>query len=373
MRSEIVEITKKLIGLPTFEGNISLEMTNQIEEILTTKGYKIQKVILNNVPHYLAIIEGDGPHLAFIGHYDVVPAGENWKSDPFIAKEENGIIYGRGANDMKGALATQIVAGSKLAKLGFRVSLFIPGDEETNSESMPELLKLNNTKIDYVIGGEPTGEKTTGDVIKNGRRGAVRGEVTIFGIPGHTAYAHKAENPIHKLLQIGATIVEPMDDGHENMPPTSLQITNISSGHGQLNIIPGELNFKFDVRNSSKTSIKEVEEIIKNRLDKLGCKYEIQITKKRNHFLTNDLFLINIVKKTINEIVGKEPILSCGGGISDCRFIAEYDPNIPIIEIGVPSENIHGANELVTIKNLELLEEIYLALGKNLLNKNYLR
>ncbi len=366
----ILSLTKRLISLETIEENISQNHAKVIEQILSENGYSIQKVLLDGVSHYLATIENDGPHLAFIGHYDVVPAGNGWKSNAFEPKEEDGKIFGRGASDMKGALAVQIVTGKKLAELGFYISIFVPGDEEkTNGRSMLPLLKLNKKKIDFVIGGEPTAEKVSGDVIKPGRRGALQGEVTINGIAGHSAYPQKADNPIHKFLKLGQDLIAEIDRGNGSMPATSFQITNINSGEGKYNVIPGEIKFKFDIRNSPATSLKEIEKILSERLSKIGKDFEIKISSRTEPFLTSNEKFLSLIKKGITAVIGHEPRISFEGGTSDCRFVAAYDPQIPIVEIGVPSEGIHGANEFVTIKNLEILEKIYLEVGKNLIKK----
>lgn len=345
---------------------------------LSRLGFRCQRFKQNKVDNLYAEIGNHGPRLVFAGHTDVVETGplNNWQYPPFELTEINQNVYGRGVADMKGAVACMLTLAENWTKqtkitngiLGF---LFTSGEEGDDyldgTPFVMQKLKEQNIKIDFCVVGEPTSFKQTGDVIKVGRRGSLTGKATIKGRQGHVAYPHLAQNAIHMglpfLTELSAYI---WDTGNEHFDSSSLQITKILSSTSAANVIPGELEFQFNIRfNNLHTSEK-----IRQRISALATKHHLDLnwiwTTSGEPFLTSTGKLLTITQKCIEEICGDKPELSTSGGTSDARFIAPFD--IEVIELGLPNQTIHQANECTTLKDLQLLEKLYFNITEKLLS-----
>jgi succinyl-diaminopimelate desuccinylase len=318
------------------------------------------------------------PLLTFLGHTDVVPPGplDRWDSPPFEPTIRDGKLYGRGTADMKGGVACFVTALERfIAKHQDHqgsIAMMITSDEEgiaTNGVvKVVEVLEKRNEKIDWCLVGEPSSDKKLGDVIRVGRRGSLCAKLTVQGIQGHVAYPEIAENPIHAFAPALKDLTDEVwDGGNEFFPPTSLQVSNINSGTGAENIIPGELEIQFNLRFCTELD----EETIKQRttaiFDKYDFKYDLQWRLSGNPFLTEGGALIDAAHAAIKKVTGFETMDDTGGGTSDGRFIAPTGAEV--IELGPLNESIHKINENVGVEDLEVLSDIYEAMLVELLVK----
>jgi succinyl-diaminopimelate desuccinylase len=316
------------------------------------------------------------PLFTFLGHTDVVPPGplDAWLSPPFIPTLRDGKLYGRGAADMKGGIACFMTAVDRFITKHpdhkGSIAVMLTSDEEgiaTNGVvKVMEVLEQRNEKIDWCLVGEPSSDKKMGDVIRVGRRGSLCAKLTIIGVQGHVAYPELADNPIHSFAPALKELTEEIwDHGNRFFPPTSLQVSNINSGTGAENIIPGTAEIQFNLRFC--TELDEV--IIKQRtsaiLDKYDFKYDIQWRLSGNPFLTEKGALIDATHAAIKAVTGFETIDDTGGGTSDGRFIAPTGAQV--IELGPLNESIHKINENVAVEDLEILTAIYEQILVNLL------
>jgi succinyl-diaminopimelate desuccinylase len=317
------------------------------------------------------------PLFVFLGHTDVVPTGplDAWLSPPFEPTLLEGQLYGRGAADMKGGIAAFVTAVERFianhpSPKG-SIAVMMTSDEEgiaTNGVvKVVEVLEARNEKIDWCLVGEPSSDKLIGDVIRIGRRGSLCAKLTIKGIQGHVAYPELAENPIHTFAPALQELTEEVwDQGNHNFPPTSLQVSNIHSGTGAENIIPGNVEVQFNLRFSTELD----EQIIKQRthaiLDKYGLKYDLQWRLSGNPFLTEHGELIDAAHAAIKTITGYETKDDTGGGTSDGRFIAPTGAQV--IELGPLNESIHKINENIAVDDLEVLSSIYEQILINLMS-----
>lgn len=339
-----------------------------LAERLTSIGCKATQLRYTDVDN-LWITHGNGvPVFAFVGHTDVVPTGplEQWDSDPFLPSIRDGMLYGRGAADMKSGIAAFVTAVERFIKNHPKhpgtIALLITSDEEGVSINgtckVVDYLKKNNIKIKWCLVGEPSSEKKVGDVIKNGRRGSLGGKLIVHGIQGHIAYPHLAENPIHKLSPVLATLCAKVwDAGNEFYSPSSFQVSNIHSGTGADNVIPHELemifNYRFCTEITEEALRKQTEEI----LNEHDLNYTLTWKLSAYPFLTTSGRLLEATKKSVKKIAGYDAKLSTGGGTSDGRFIVPTGAEV--IELGVSNATIHKLNECVNLKELDLLSEMY--------------
>ena len=304
---------------------------------------------------------GNGEHLCFGGHIDVVPPGEGWKSDPFKPIERDGKIYARGAQDMKSGVAAFLWAIKNTKNFNGTLSALITSDEEGDAiwgtKYMLEVLKEKNLLPDYAIVAEPTCEKIFGDAIKIGRRGSINGILKIFGKQGHAAYPKKAINPIHQFAPILPKIAGvDLDKGDEFFEPSKFVITDIRSGMEVTNVTPGELKMMFNVRNNTLTDAKKIKKFLEEKLQRLNYELEIKISSKP--FITEpNNKLTKLLKSSIEKITNISPKYSTAGGTSDARFFAEY--NIKVIEFGVINDTIHAPNERTSKEEIEKLTDIF--------------
>lgn len=339
-------------------------------------GFKIERMRFDDVDNFYARKGTSGPLLVFAGHTDVVPTGpvDQWHTPPFEPTIKDGMLYGRGAADMKTSCAAFITAiedfVAKHPNHPGSIGLLITSDEEgiaiNGTVKVVEALKARNEHFDYCIVGEPTSNKVVGDMIKNGRRGSLSGKLIVKGVQGHIAYPHLVKNPIHMVAPAIKDMVDTVwDEGNEYFPPTSWQISNMNGGTGATNVVPGEVTILFNFRFSTASTEQNLKERVYAILDKHALEYDLEweysppyITPKGN--------LVAAISEAIQESYGVNPELSTTGGTSDGRFIADICKQV--IEFGPLNATIHKLNECVAVADIEPLKDTYrLTLEKLLL------
>jgi succinyl-diaminopimelate desuccinylase len=309
-----------------------------------------------------------GPLLCFAGHTDVVPPGPlgEWHSPPFEPVERDGQLYGRGAADMKTALAAFVTASEAFlrARPSHRgsIALLITSDEEgvatDGTVKVVERLAARGEGIDYCVVGEPTSVERLGDTVKNGRRGSLSGRLVVRGIQGHVAYPHLARNPVHELAPALAELAATeWDRGNEHFPPTTWQVSNIRAGTGAANVIPGEVEVLFNFRFATASTPERLERDVEAILDRHGLDYAIEWTLSAAPFLTERGALVDAMRESIRAVTGIETQISTTGGTSDGRFIARICPQV--LEFGVRNASIHKIDEHVALADIEPLSAIY--------------
>lgn len=339
-----------------------------LAERLEAMGFVVESLPFGDVQNFWARLGTQGPLFAFAGHTDVVPPGpsEHWDSDPFAPQVRDGILYGRGAADMKGSIAAMITACERLVASGRplrgSIAFLITSDEEGSAVNgtvkVVEVLEKRQEKIQYCIVGEPSSTSQVGDVIKIGRRGSLHGRLTVHGIQGHVAYPHLARNPIHRAMApLDALCRERWDEGNESFPPTSFQISNIHAGKGTDNVIPGELDVAFNFRYSTALTEEAIKARTKAILDANGLEYSLSWHLSGKPFLTQRGTLIDIVAASIKAVTGIDTECSTTGGTSDGRFIAPTGAQL--LELGPCNATIHKVNENVRVADLDALSRIY--------------
>lgn len=311
---------------------------------------------------------GDGKHLCFAGHVDVVPAGDGWDINPFVPMIKDGYIYARGTQDMKSGVASFVQAVRDMDNnFSGRLSLLLTSDEEGDgtygTQIVLRYLQKINLLPDYAIIAEPTCEIEMGDAIKIGRRGSINGYLTLRGKQGHAAYPEKAINPIHNISPILTQIAgHNLDNGDKNFAPSKLVITDIRAGMEVTNVTPNSLKMMFNVRNSTKTSQETLAKFIEEKF--LGLDYELQLEQGSYPFITNSQsYIVEQLKEAILKETGVKTKLSTAGGTSDGRHIAPY--GIEVVEFGVINDRIHGLNERTSIKEVENLYNIFATIIEN--------
>ena len=318
----------------------------------------------------------EAPLFCFAGHTDVVPTGpvENWDSDPFTATIRDGKLYGRGTADMKGSIAAFTVACERFLQKHpdhkGSIAYLITSDEEgpahNGTVKVIETLEARNEKIDWCLVGEPSSTNRVGDVIKNGRRGSLGCTLKIIGKQGHVAYPHLADNPIHLTAPMLAELTKMQwDAGNDFFPPTTFQVSNLNSGTGATNVIPGALDMVFNFRFSTEITPKEIQERVEAMLKKHELNYDINWALSGMPFLTAEGSLVESAVAAIKTVTGNDTELSTSGGTSDGRFIAPTGAQV--LELGPTNATIHQVNECVGVDELDTLEDIYFHLLENLL------
>lgn len=349
---------------------------NLMIQRLQAIGFEVERLRFDDVDNFWAVRGNQGPILAFAGHTDVVPTGPetNWSNPPFEPKIVDGMLLGRGAADMKGSLASMIVACENfVAKHPHhkgRIAFLITSDEEgpsiNGTVKVVEWLEARGIKMQWCIVGEPSSTKAVGDVIKNGRRGSLGGILTVKGVQGHVAYPHLADNPIHKLAPALAELTaEHWDNGNEFFPATSFQISNINGGTGATNVIPGSVEVIFNFRFSTEVTAEILRERTEEIFNRHGLRYELQWTLSGQPFLTPRGELVDAVVAAVKTETGIDTELSTSGGTSDGRFIAPTGAQV--VELGPINATIHKVNECISAADLETLTRIYERALENLL------
>jgi succinyl-diaminopimelate desuccinylase len=337
---------------------------------LDALGFQIEAMRIEEVDNFWASHgQQDGPVLCFAGHTDVVPTGplQAWQHQPFDALiDEQGMLCGRGAADMKGSLASMIIAVERFVadhpQHKGRIAFLITSDEEGpaqhGTKAVVERLAARGERLDWCIVGEPSSTSLVGDTVKNGRRGSLGAKLTVRGVQGHVAYPHLAKNPIHLASPALAEMAsEHWDDGNAFFPPTSFQVSNLNAGTGTTNVIPGELQAIFNFRFSTESTVEGLQQRVNTILDKHGLDYHVEWALSGLPFLTEPGALLDAVAASIKRVTGRETQPSTSGGTSDGRFIATLGTQV--VELGPVNATIHQINERVLASDLEVLTEIY--------------
>ncbi|WP_367986969.1 succinyl-diaminopimelate desuccinylase [Vibrio sp. NTOU-M3] len=343
---------------------------------LKALGFEIEVMVFEDTTNFWARRGTEAPLFAFAGHTDVVPAGplEQWHTPPFEPTVIDGHLHGRGAADMKGSLASMVVAVERFIANNPEhkgsIAFLITSDEEgpfiNGTTRVVDTLMARKEIIDMCIVGEPSSTLAVGDVIKNGRRGSITGDLRVKGTQGHVAYPHLANNPVHQALPALAELAATKwDDGNDYFPPTSFQIPNLHSGTGASNVIPGEFDVQFNFRFSTELTDQEIKRRVHSTLDAHGLDYDLHWTLSGQPFLTDTGALLDAVVKAVADVNHKEPELLTTGGTSDGRFIAQMGSQV--VELGPVNATIHKVNECVSIADIEKLADMYEKTLENLL------
>ncbi|WP_416304974.1 succinyl-diaminopimelate desuccinylase [Neptunicella sp. SCSIO 80796] len=367
MKQDVVQLGKALINQRSVTPD-DADCQKMMADILGPLGFDIETMVFDDTTNMWARKGQQKPLLCFAGHTDVVPSGpeSSWNTPPFEATEIDGVIYGRGAADMKGSLAAMLVATEKFVanypNHKGSIAYLITSDEEgpfiNGTTKVIDTLEARHEKIDWCIVGEPSSTNQVGDVVKNGRRGSLTGDLTVKGIQGHVAYPHLAKNPIHLAAPaIDELATTHWDNGNAFFPPTSFQVSNIHSGTGAGNVIPGVLEICFNFRFSTETTDQQLIQRVENILDKHQLDYQIKWTFNGQPFLTDSGDLVDATCAAIKQVTGLDTELSTAGGTSDGRFIAPTGAQV--IELGPQNASIHKVNENVGIEDLRQLVDIY--------------
>ena len=319
---------------------------------------------------YARIGRDDARNFCFAGHTDVVPVGDKaaWSADPFGAELRDGQLFGRGAADMKGAIAAFVAAAARFiarcaGELPGAISLLITGDEEgpavNGTKPVLEWLQARGERLDACIVGEPTNPTQLGEMIKIGRRGSLTGRLSVRGVQGHTAYPQLADNPIHRLIKMLARITErPLDEGTAHFQPSTLQISTIDVGNPASNVIPAEARATFNIRFNDKHDGKGLERWLRDEFDAVGGTYELKVQVSGESFLTPPGPLSDLIARAVEQVLRRNPELSTTGGTSDARFIKDY---CAVAEFGLAGATMHKVDERVPVADIRALADIYVA------------
>jgi succinyl-diaminopimelate desuccinylase len=365
--SETLELAKDLISRPSVtpeDAGCQEVLIKRLEAI----GFQIERLRFEDVDNFWARRGDSAPLYTFAGHTDVVPTGpeEQWSSPPFEPTIEDGMLYGRGAADMKGSLAAMVTACERFVNehpdhsgsIGFLITSDEEGPSINGTVKVVEHLEARGEKMDGCLVGEPSSTCTVGDVIKNGRRGSLGCVLTVHGVQGHVAYPHHAENPIHSVVPVLAELTtQEWDNGNEFFPATTFQISNISGGTGATNVIPGEIEIVFNFRYSTETTQEQLEQRVESILKTHELKYTTDWILSGLPFLTPSGDLIDATCAAVKSVQGSDTELSTAGGTSDGRFIAPTGAQV--VELGPLNATIHKVDECVAVDDLDKLSEMY--------------
>jgi len=366
-KSDALRLTEDLMARasvsPT-DGGCQAVMIQRLQAI----GFAVENLRFGPVDNFWATRGSGGPVFCFAGHTDVVPSGplDEWQSDPFLPVIKDGLLYGRGAADMKSGLAAMVTACEEFVRRypahRGTIAFLITSDEEGPSvdgtRRVVEVLRERSQPIDWCLVGEPSSEKSLGDTIKIGRRGSLSGRLTVHGIQGHIAYPQFADNPVHALAPALAELAaRTWDRGNEHFQPTTFQVSNISAGTGAPNVIPGELKARFNLRFSTQQTVDGLKAAVAEILGRHQVKHTLEWFISGYPFLTVPGELSQAATRAVQEQLHITPKLSTGGGTSDGRFIAPMGAQV--IEIGVINQTIHKVNECVRVADIDALHRLY--------------
>lgn len=336
-----------------------------LAEALEALGFTVTKLRYGEIENLFARIGTGGPHICFAGHTDVVPEGNgSWSAGPFGGEVRDGVLFGRGACDMKGAIASFVAAAADHLKGGAprgSISLLITGDEEgpavDGTVKVLEWMQANGQVPDFCIVGEPTNPTQLGDMIKVGRRGSVNMTLTVHGIQGHVAYPHRVDNPVHRLVRIAAALTAaPIDAGSEFFEPTSIQVTSIDVGNAATNVVPASAKLMLNIRFNERHSGASLAAWVRATAERYAERFELDVSISGESFLTPVGPEIEALVGAVAAATGRTPKLDTGGGTSDARFIAQY---CPVAEFGLVGQTMHQVDERVPVDDLRELARIY--------------
>ena len=343
---------------------------------LDALGFRVDRLRFGAVDNLWARRGASTPLLCFVGHTDVVPPGprQAWRSDPFQPDIRDGVLYGRGAADMKSGIAAMVTATEQFIAERPRatgsIAFLITSDEEgpalDGTRRVVETLNSRGTRIDWCVVGEPSAERQAGDTLKIGRRGSLSGNLIVHGVQGHVAYPQRADNPVHALAPALAELAaHTWDQGNEHFPPTTFQVSNINAGTGAANIIPGELRAAFNLRYAPVLDPAELQRGVEDILRRHRVRYTLQWRDAAAPFYTRPGRFTAAVSAAVKAVSGLEPALATTGGTSDGRFMAATGAEV--VELGVPNASIHMVDECVRLADIDALQAMYLQLLRNLL------
>ena len=371
-----LEIAKELIRCPSVTPEDAGALA-VLENWLKPLGFTCERMRFSDddtpdVDNLYARFGTDAPHFCFAGHTDVVPVGDEaaWTADPFGAEVRQGRLYGRGAADMKSAVASFTAAAERLVREGFKgsISLLITGDEEgpgvNGTAKMLETLAARGETIDHCLVGEPTCVDKLGDMVKVGRRGSINGWLTVYGTQGHVAYPHLADNPLPRLLEMLRRLdAQVLDEGTDHFQPSNLEITSVDVGNTATNVIPGVaravLNIRFNDRHTGAGLDLWMRKVLDGVTQEMGGRYEFTTKISGEAFMTEPGDFSALIAEAIEKVTGIAPELSTTGGTSDARFIRAY---APVIEFGLPNATMHKADENAGVTDIARLADIYEAI-----------
>ncbi len=373
--SDVLALSSELISRPSVTPD-DAGCQALIAQRLEKAGFAIESLRFGEVDNFWATHGEGGPVLVLLGHTDVVPPGQfdAWTSDPFAPTVRDGVLYGRGAADMKGSVAAFVVAAERFvaahADHPGTLAVLLTSDEEGDAidgvRRVAQTFRDRGQRIDWCITGEPSSTERLGDLLRVGRRGSLSGTLTVKGVQGHVAYPHKARNPIHLAAPALAELAaRHWDDGYESFPPTSLQVSNIHAGTGANNVIPGEVQVLFNLRYNPHWDATRLEAEVTAMLDRHGLDYTLAWHRSGEPFYTPEGRLRATAREVLSEFAGAPPEESTGGGTSDARFIAPLGAQC--IEVGPVNASIHQVDEHVRVADLEALPALYLRLVERLL------
>jgi len=377
--SETLSLTEDLISRPSVTPD-DLGCQQLLAERLEKIGFTIEHLRFGQEGDWTDNIWArrgtQSPVFAFAGHTDVVPTGpvENWSSDPFKPEIRDGLLYGRGAADMKGSIAAFVTACERFVaehpthqgSIAFLITSDEEGPATGGTVKVIETLEARGEKIDWCLVGEPSSTNKLGDIVKNGRRGSLNGYLSVKGKQGHIAYPHLAENPIHLMSPALTQLCSiEWDQGNEDFPPTSFQVSNLNSGTGVTNVIPGTAEIIFNFRYSTEVTHDQLQQRVIDVLDSHKLNYDLRWELSGKPFRTASGALVDSVKTAIKSVTGYDTELSTSGGTSDGRFIAPTGAQV--VELGPLNATIHQVDECVSVSDLDLLSDVYQSILKNLL------
>ena len=366
--SEVLKLVSELIARRSLTPDDAGCQT-LLAERLKQHGFSLEWMQHGQVLNLWARRGNKHPLVCFAGHTDVVPTGSEsaWNSPPFTPTVRDGMLYGRGAADMKGGVAAMTVAAERFVQhhpdFDGSIAFLLTSDEEgiavDGTVKVIEALEARGEKIDYCVVGEPSSRVVVGDEFKIGRRGSLTGRLLVHGVQGHVAYPHLADNPVHRAAPALAVLANTVwDQGNAHFPPSSLQIANISAGTGVDNVIPGVLNVQFNIRFNTEWTVEKLQAAICAILDRHKLNYSLEWSLSGLPFLTqSDGKLVEAVHEAIRDVLGLETQPSTSGGTSDARFIAPTGAQV--IELGPLNATIHKVNECVGVEDLERLTAVY--------------
>jgi len=365
--SPTLELSKSLIARASVTPD-DLGCQKLIAERLAALGFTIENLKFGETDNLWARLGNETPCFTFAGHTDVVPSGpeSDWATPPFTPTIKNGVLYGRGAADMKSSIAAMVTATERFLtdtpKLNGSIAFLITSDEEgpatDGTVRVVKTLQERNEEITWCLVGEPSSTNKVGDVIKNGRRGSLGARLTVYGQQGHVAYPHLADNPIHAISPaLTELCASSWDNGNKHFPPTTFQISNLNAGTGATNVIPGEIVVELNFRFSTEVTVQQLQATVEEILDRHNLNYKIEWVLSGQAFITEQGELVSATQAAVKKVCQYETELSTAGGTSDGRFIAPTGSQV--VELGPVNASIHQIDENVNIEELDLLSSIY--------------